>query len=124
MACSSYDQEEALTQGALRPRRATNAAMSPPTAEVNALPGVGMGQAIRLQSPTVAGAGLAVDDALVHLAAFRVEGNEPMGEAWQGSRMARPSRRFAWAGSPPETGIPSRQVQSLPLSCGRGTYLV
>ena len=65
------------------------------TTAVSAFPGVGMGQAIRLQSPTLVGAGLVVDDALIHLAAFHIEGNGPRGESWQGSRMARASRRFA-----------------------------
>jgi hypothetical protein len=63
--------------------------------EASAFPGVGMGQAIRLQGPTLAGAGLAVDDALVHLAAFRIEGDGPSRGGWRQGRMTRASQRFA-----------------------------
>jgi hypothetical protein len=48
-------------------------------------PGVGLGTNVVLSSPKAGAAGLVVDDAIVHLGAFAIEGG--------GSRFTRPSRR-------------------------------
>jgi hypothetical protein len=64
------------------------------TAEVGVFPGVGVGQAIRLRGPALVGAGLVVDNALVHLAAFRRAGNASGGGERRPGWMTRASRRF------------------------------
>ncbi len=63
------------------------------TATVQRFPGIGLGETLRLQAPGLTGAGLSVDEGLVHLAAFRTTRD---GGAWppSGSRIHRASRRF------------------------------
>jgi hypothetical protein len=64
------------------------------TAEIRTFPGIGMGETTRLQSTGIVGAGLIVEGRLVHLAAFRTEGNKSAGDHFTGSRLNRASRRF------------------------------
>lgn len=65
-------------------------------APVERFPAVGLGEDLRLATPTLAGGALALDGRLVHLCAFAVPGEagETAGEgAVSGTRLVRASRR-------------------------------
>ena len=64
------------------------------TAEVREFPAVGLGRTLRLQANGTVGVGLWAEEALVHLAAFRNNGNGPRNPSGTGSGVRRASRRF------------------------------
>jgi hypothetical protein len=63
-------------------------------AEVREFPAVSLGETLRLQTVGIVGVGLRAEEALVHLAAFRSNGDGSRGTTSPGTGMRRASRRF------------------------------
>jgi hypothetical protein len=63
-------------------------------AEVREFPTVGLGKTLRLQANDTVGVGLWAEEALIHLAAFRTDGDGPRNPSGVSSGMQRASRRF------------------------------
>ncbi|MFA5028793.1 MAG: DUF6569 family protein, partial [Candidatus Methylomirabilota bacterium] len=62
--------------------------------EARESPGIGLGQTLRLQESPIVGTGLLYEAALIHLAAFRTDGDGPRNASATGSGIQRASRRF------------------------------
>jgi len=63
-------------------------------ADVQEFPAVGLGKTLRLQANGIVGVGLWAEEALVHLAAFRNNGNGPRNPSGTGLGVRRASWRF------------------------------
>ena len=63
-------------------------------AEAREFPPVSLGETLRLQTAGIVGVGLRVEEALVHLAAFRNNGDGPRNPSGTGLGMRRASWRF------------------------------
>ena len=63
-------------------------------AEARESPGIGLGQTLRLETSTTVGTGLLYEAALIHLAAFRTDGDGLRNPSATGSGIQRASRRF------------------------------
>jgi hypothetical protein len=63
-------------------------------ADVQEFPAVGLGKTLRLQTDGTVGVGLWAGEALVHLAAFRNNGDGPRNPSGTGLGVRRASRRF------------------------------
>ena len=63
-------------------------------AEVREFPAVSLGETLRLQTVGIVGVGLRAEEALVHLAAFRSNGDRYRNPSGPGMGMRRASQRF------------------------------
>jgi len=63
-------------------------------ADVQEFPAVGLGKTLRLRANGIVGVGLWAEEALIHLAAFRNNGNGPRNQSGTGLGERRASRRF------------------------------
>ena len=63
-------------------------------ADVQEFPAVGLGKTLRLQANGIVGVGLWAEEALIHLAVFRTNGDGPRNPSGVSSGMRRASRRF------------------------------
>ena len=63
-------------------------------ADVQEFPAVGLGKTLRLRANGIVGVGLWAEEALIHLAAFRNNGNGPRNPSGTGLGVRRASWRF------------------------------
>jgi len=63
-------------------------------AEVREFPAVGLGKTLRLKATGLVGIGLHAEEVLIHLAAFRSDGDRDANPSRSGMGMRRASQRF------------------------------